>query len=68
VRDNAAIMLKSMASVDPKDTTSIDAPVPDYEAARQVGAGMKIGIPKPNTAWTACPKRSTRCGSRASPG
>ena len=32
VRD-AAIMLKSMASHDPKDTTSVDLPVPDYEAA-----------------------------------
>ncbi|MBD0416324.1 Asp-tRNA(Asn)/Glu-tRNA(Gln) amidotransferase subunit GatA [Oryzicola mucosus] len=46
VRD-AAIMLKSMASVDAKDTTSVDMAVPDYEAAigRSV-KGMKIGIPK----------------------
>src|SRR5712691_9272154 len=46
VRD-AAIMLKSMASVDPKDTTSVDRPVPDYEAAvgRSV-KGLKIGVPK----------------------
>ncbi|PZN57140.1 MAG: Asp-tRNA(Asn)/Glu-tRNA(Gln) amidotransferase subunit GatA, partial [Proteobacteria bacterium] len=46
VRD-AAILLKSMASVDPKDTTSVDRPVPDYEAA--IGRpikGMKVGIPK----------------------
>ena len=46
VRD-AAIMLKSMASVDPKDTTSVDLPVPDYEAA--IGKsikGLRIGIPK----------------------
>ncbi|MBB5702755.1 aspartyl-tRNA(Asn)/glutamyl-tRNA(Gln) amidotransferase subunit A [Ochrobactrum daejeonense] len=46
VRD-AAIMLKSMASLDLKDTTSVDLPVPDYEAA--IGKslkGMKIGIPK----------------------
>ncbi len=45
VRD-AAILLKSMASVDAKDTTSVDLPVPDYEAA--IGRslkGMKIGIP-----------------------
>jgi aspartyl-tRNA(Asn)/glutamyl-tRNA(Gln) amidotransferase subunit A len=36
-----------MASHDPKDTTSVDRPVPDYEAA--VGRsikGMRIGIPK----------------------
>jgi aspartyl-tRNA(Asn)/glutamyl-tRNA(Gln) amidotransferase subunit A len=46
VRD-AAILLGSMASVDPKDTTSVDRPVPDYEAA--IGKpirGMKVGIPK----------------------
>ncbi|WP_319498027.1 Asp-tRNA(Asn)/Glu-tRNA(Gln) amidotransferase subunit GatA [uncultured Cohaesibacter sp.] len=46
VRD-AAIMLKSMASVDSKDTTSVDLPVPDYEAALTGNIkGMKIGIPK----------------------
>ncbi|MEO1701876.1 MAG: Asp-tRNA(Asn)/Glu-tRNA(Gln) amidotransferase subunit GatA [Pseudomonadota bacterium] len=45
VRD-AAIMMNSMASVDPKDTTSVDLPVPDYEAAiGQSVKGMKIGIP-----------------------
>nr|WP_321459418.1 Asp-tRNA(Asn)/Glu-tRNA(Gln) amidotransferase subunit GatA [uncultured Cohaesibacter sp.] len=46
VRD-AAIMMKSMASVDPKDTTSVDLPVPDYEAALTGDIrGMKVGIPK----------------------
>ncbi len=46
VRD-CAILLRSMAGHDPKDTTSADRPVPDYEAA--VGKsikGMKIGIPQ----------------------
>ncbi len=46
VRDTA-ILMRSMAGHDPKDTTSVDRPVPDYEAA--VGKsvkGMKIGIPK----------------------
>ncbi len=46
VRD-AAILLGSMAGHDPRDTTSVDRPVPDYEAA--VGKsikGMRIGIPK----------------------
>ncbi|WP_407524423.1 Asp-tRNA(Asn)/Glu-tRNA(Gln) amidotransferase subunit GatA [Methylobacterium oryzisoli] len=46
VRD-AAIMLTAMAGHDPKDTTSVDLPVPAYEAA--VGRGVKgltIGIPK----------------------
>ncbi|MCG6115807.1 MAG: Asp-tRNA(Asn)/Glu-tRNA(Gln) amidotransferase subunit GatA [Mesorhizobium sp.] len=46
VRD-CAIMMKAMASVDPKDTTSVDRPVPDYEAALgQSVKGMRIGIPK----------------------
>jgi aspartyl-tRNA(Asn)/glutamyl-tRNA(Gln) amidotransferase subunit A len=46
VRD-AAILLKSFASVDPKDTTSVDLPVPDYEAAiGQSVRGKVIGIPK----------------------
>jgi aspartyl-tRNA(Asn)/glutamyl-tRNA(Gln) amidotransferase subunit A len=46
VRD-AAILLGSMAGHDPRDTTSVDMPVPNYEAA--VGKsikGRKIGIPK----------------------
>ncbi|MEP2979325.1 MAG: Asp-tRNA(Asn)/Glu-tRNA(Gln) amidotransferase subunit GatA [Lentilitoribacter sp.] len=46
VRD-AAIMLRSMASTDVKDTTCVDMPVPDYEAALGGSVkGMKIGIPK----------------------
>ncbi len=46
VRD-AAILLRSMASVDPKDTTSVDIPVPEYEAALGQGVkGLRIGIPK----------------------
>ncbi|ETR75442.1 glutamyl-tRNA(Gln) amidotransferase [Afipia sp. P52-10] len=46
VRD-AAILMRSMSGHDPKDTTSVNVPVPDFEAA--VGKsvkGMKIGIPK----------------------
>lgn len=46
IRD-AAILLRSMASADPKDTTSVDRDVPDYEAAvgRSV-KGLRIGVPK----------------------
>ncbi|CAM5369747.1 Glutamyl-tRNA(Gln) amidotransferase subunit A OS=Afipia felis OX=1035 GN=gatA_4 PE=3 SV=1 [Afipia felis] len=46
VRDSA-ILLRSMAGHDPKDTTSVDREVPDYEAA--VGKpvrSLRIGIPK----------------------
>ena len=46
VRD-AAIMLRSMAGHDPKDTTSVDVPVPDYEAAIGKSVkGRRIGIPE----------------------
>ncbi|MFD2251769.1 aspartyl-tRNA(Asn)/glutamyl-tRNA(Gln) amidotransferase subunit A [Pseudochelatococcus lubricantis] len=46
VRD-CAILLRSMAGFDPKDSTSVERDVPDYEAA--VGRsirGLRIGIPK----------------------
>jgi aspartyl-tRNA(Asn)/glutamyl-tRNA(Gln) amidotransferase subunit A len=46
VRDTA-ILMRSMSGHDPKDTTSVDRPVPDYEAAIGKSVkGMKIGIPK----------------------
>ncbi|WP_442771708.1 Asp-tRNA(Asn)/Glu-tRNA(Gln) amidotransferase subunit GatA [Paenirhodobacter enshiensis] len=46
VRD-AAIMLEAMASVDPKDSTSAEIPVPDYEAMLTGDIrGKKIGIPR----------------------
>ena len=44
---DAAILLRSMAGHDPKDTTSVDRPVPNYEAACGASiAGRTIGIPK----------------------
>ncbi len=45
VRDTA-LLLGAMASHDPKDTTSVDAPVPDYAAAVDKGVkGLTVGIP-----------------------
>jgi len=45
VRD-AAILLKAMAGHDPKDSTSADLPVPDFEAALTGDIrGRRIGIP-----------------------
>jgi aspartyl-tRNA(Asn)/glutamyl-tRNA(Gln) amidotransferase subunit A len=42
---DAAIVLKAMAGFDPRDSTSIDAPVPDYPAAlEQPLTGLKIGL------------------------
>ncbi|MGX7706875.1 Asp-tRNA(Asn)/Glu-tRNA(Gln) amidotransferase subunit GatA [Methylobacterium sp. Gmos1] len=46
VRD-AAILLTSMSGHDDKDTTSVNLPVPDFEAAVNRGVkGLTIGIPK----------------------
>jgi aspartyl-tRNA(Asn)/glutamyl-tRNA(Gln) amidotransferase subunit A len=46
VRD-VALVLRTIAGRDPKDSTSADVPVPDYEAAlEQDVRGLKIGVPK----------------------
>ncbi|MFI5020363.1 MAG: Asp-tRNA(Asn)/Glu-tRNA(Gln) amidotransferase subunit GatA [Alphaproteobacteria bacterium] len=46
VRD-AAIMLRAMAGHDARDSTSVELPVPDYEAALGRSLkGLKVGIPK----------------------
>jgi aspartyl-tRNA(Asn)/glutamyl-tRNA(Gln) amidotransferase subunit A len=42
---DAALMLREMAGFDANDSTSVDAPVPDYVAAlEQPLAGLKIGL------------------------
>ncbi len=46
VRD-AAIMMRAMASYDPKDSTSVPRDVPDYEAALGKSIkGLRFGIPR----------------------
>jgi len=46
VRDGA-LMLRAMAGHDPKDSTSVPRPVPDYVAALTGNIrGLKVGIPK----------------------
>ncbi len=46
VRD-CAIMLKAMAGFDPKDATSLDLPVPDWDSALSGDLrGKRIGIPR----------------------
>ena len=46
VRD-AAIMLRAMAGHDPRDSTSMDLPVPDYEDGLEEGVrGLRVGIPR----------------------
>ncbi len=44
---DSAILLGSMAGYDPKDSTSIDAPVPDWtKSCERSVKGLRIGIPK----------------------
>jgi aspartyl-tRNA(Asn)/glutamyl-tRNA(Gln) amidotransferase subunit A len=45
--EDAAILLTSMAGHDPKDSTSVDRPVPDFAAACRRGVkGLRIGVPR----------------------
>ncbi|MGD9152637.1 MAG: Asp-tRNA(Asn)/Glu-tRNA(Gln) amidotransferase subunit GatA [Gammaproteobacteria bacterium] len=45
--EDAAIMLNAMAGFDPKDSTSIDEPVPDFTANLNDSIkNLKIGLPK----------------------
>jgi len=45
--EDCAIMLGAMAGFDPKDATSLDMPVPDWEGALSSDLrGKKVGIPK----------------------
>lgn len=44
---DAALMLRSMCSFDPKDSTSLDIETPDWSAALGQGVkGLKIGVPR----------------------
>ena len=44
---DSAILLRSMCGHDPKDSTSLDIPVPDFAAAVSRGVkGLRIGVPK----------------------
>ena len=46
VRD-ATLLLEVMAGVDPNDSTSLDAPVPDYRAGLEKDLrGVRLGLPK----------------------
>ncbi len=44
---DAALVLQAIAGYDPRDSTSLDTPVPDYSQHLNDGvAGMKLGVPK----------------------
>lgn len=45
--EDAAILLEAMAGFDPKDSTSVDQPVPNYLSGLDKNIkGLKIGLPK----------------------
>ncbi len=45
--EDCAIMLRSMAGYDPKDSTSVNRPVPDYAAALGGSVkGLRVGVPR----------------------
>ncbi len=45
--EDTALMLGAMAGYDPKDSTCVDAPVPDYAAQMRQGVkGLRVGVPK----------------------
>ena len=45
--EDCAIMLEAMAGFDPKDATSLDMPVPDWEAGLNADLrGKRIGVPR----------------------
>ncbi len=45
--EDCALLLQVMAGFDPRDSTSVDRPVPDYPAAlHQPTKGLRIGLPK----------------------
>lgn len=45
--EDCALLLRSMAGYDPKDSTSVNVAVPDYaEEMRKGVKGMKVGVPK----------------------
>ncbi|NNF66495.1 MAG: Asp-tRNA(Asn)/Glu-tRNA(Gln) amidotransferase subunit GatA [Gammaproteobacteria bacterium] len=45
--EDAALVLQSMAGIDPRDSTSVDEAVPDYQATLGESVkGLKIGVPR----------------------
>jgi aspartyl-tRNA(Asn)/glutamyl-tRNA(Gln) amidotransferase subunit A len=45
--EDAALLLGAMAGFDPRDSTCVDSPVPDYRALIAAGVqGLRIGVPR----------------------
>lgn len=64
--EDSALLLNALAGVDPRDSTSLDEPVPDYTEGLDAGvSGMKLGLPKEYFAHGICPKVRERVESAA---
>ena len=64
--EDSALLLNALAGLDPRDSTSLNDPVPDYtEGLDQGVAGMKLGLPKEYFTDGICPKVRERVESVA---
>ncbi len=64
--EDSALLLNSIAGMDPRDSTSLNEPVPDYTEGLDAGvAGMKLGLPKEYFTDGICPKVRERVETAA---
>jgi aspartyl-tRNA(Asn)/glutamyl-tRNA(Gln) amidotransferase subunit A len=64
--EDSALLLNALAGFDPRDSTSLNEPVPDYTQGLDAGvAGMKLGLPKEYFTDGICPKVRERVESAA---
>ncbi|MCX8237632.1 MAG: Asp-tRNA(Asn)/Glu-tRNA(Gln) amidotransferase subunit GatA [Akkermansiaceae bacterium] len=64
--EDSALLLNALAGIDPRDSTSLEDPVPDYTEGLDAGvSGMKLGLPKEYFADGLCPKIRERIESAA---
>jgi aspartyl-tRNA(Asn)/glutamyl-tRNA(Gln) amidotransferase subunit A len=64
--EDSALLLNALAGIDPRDSTSLENPVPDYTEGLDAGvSGMKLGLPKEYFADGLCPRIRERIESAA---
>ena len=64
--EDSALLLNALAGIDPRDSTSLENPVPDYTEGLDAGvSGMKLGLPKEYFADGLCPRIRERIASAA---
>tara|TARA_B110000881_G_scaffold122173_1_gene107331 strand:- start:1596 stop:3005 length:1410 start_codon:yes stop_codon:yes gene_type:complete len=64
--EDSALLLNALAGIDPRDSTSLEDPVPDYTEGLDAGvSGMKLGLPKEYFADGLCPRIRERIESAA---